>query len=248
MLLRSWLRAFRYVHYRKLKSYYQPGEHRADEVRKLFSTIAPRYDFINDLQSFGLHRHWKRQLLNLAAPKSGERALDICCGTGDITAGLAQRGALVCGLDFTAEMLGIAARKWPEPDWVQGDAQNLPFPDQSFDIVTVGYGLRNLADWQRGVSEMRRVAKRGGRLLILDFGKPHNPLWRRIYFAYLRFAIPMHGRVFCGNAAAYGYILESLKGYAAQEGVAAELQKIGCLDVRTTNLLGGIMSIHFARA
>ena len=94
---------------------------------------------------------------------------------------------------------------------------------------------------------MRRVAKPGARLLILDFGKPRNALWRKLYFAYLRLAVPMHGRVFCGNAAAYGYILESLKSYPAQEGVAAELHKIGCADVRTTDLLGGIMSIHFAR-
>ena len=145
-------------------------------------------------------------------------------------------------------MLSVAARKYPEIFWVKADAQQIPFPDQSFDIVTVGYGLRNLADWQRGLSEMRRVVKPGGRLLILDFGKPRNPLWRAVYFRYLRVAVPMHGRVFCGNAAAYAYILESLQNYPAQEGVAAELQKIGCTDVRTINLLGGVMSIHFARA
>jgi demethylmenaquinone methyltransferase/2-methoxy-6-polyprenyl-1,4-benzoquinol methylase len=230
------------------KSYYHPGEHRAHEVRELFGAIAPRYDLINDLQSFGLHRWWKRRLIHLAAPKKGERALDICCGTGDIAAGLAQRGATVYGLDFTAQMLGIAARKWREPRWVQADAQQIPFPTECFDIVTVGYGLRNLADWQRGVSEMRRVARPGGRLLILDFGKPRHALWRAVYFAYLRCAVPVHGRVFCGNAAAYAYILESLKDYPAQEGVAAELQKIGCTEVRTLNLLGGVMSIHFARA
>ena len=230
------------------KTYYQPGEHRVTEVRKLFGAIAPRYDLVNDLQSFGLHRRWKRQLIDLAASKQGDRALDICCGTGDIAAGLAARGATVCGLDFTAQMLAIAARKWNAPTWVQGDAQEIPFGDGSFDIVTVGYGLRNLADWQRGISEMRRVAKRGGRLLILDFGKPQNPLWRRMYFAYLRIGVPVYGACFAGNGAAYTYILESLKHYPAQEGIAAELQKIGCSEVRTINLLGGIMSIHFARA
>ena len=186
--------------------------------------------------------------MRLAAPRSGERALDICCGSGDIAAALARRGATAYGLDFSAEMLAIASRKLPQLPWVQADALQVPFPDKSFDIVTVGYGLRNLADLQRGISEMRRVAKTGGRLLILDFGKPRNPVWRAIYFAYLHRAVPLHGRVFCGDAAAYAYILESLKNYPAQEGIAAELQQIGCTQVQTINLLGGIMSIHFVRA
>ena len=247
MLLRAWIRAFGYHHHGSLKSYYQPGENRAAEVRRLFGAIAPRYDLINDLQSFWLHRLWKRRLVDLAAPKQGERALDVCCGTGDIAAELGHRGAKVFGLDFSAEMLTVGARKHSKPVWIQGDAQQLPFSDQSFDIVSVGYGLRNLASWQVGIAEMRRVAKPGGRLLILDFGKPPNPLWRALYFAYLRLAVPLHGQVFCGNAAAYAYILESLKNYPAQQGVAAELEKIGCTEVRTINLLGGIMSIHFAR-
>ena len=231
-----------------VKSYYQPGEHRAAEVRRLFGAIAPRYDLINDLQSFWLHRQWKRQLVDFAAPKAGERALDVCCGTGDIAAELEQRGAKVLGLDFSAEMLAVGARKHSKPLWIQGDAQQLPFPDQCFDIVTVGYGLRNLASWQRGISEMRRVAKPNGRLLILDFGKPPNALWRALYFAYLRLAVPVHGQMFGGNAAAYAYILESLNHYPAQEGITAELTRIGCKDLRTINLLGGIMSIHFARS
>jgi len=217
-------------------------------VRNLFGAIAPRYDLINDLQSFWLHRLWKRRLLHLSEPKNGDRALDVCCGTGDIASGLAQRGATVCGLDFSAEMLAVATRKRPQPLWIQGDAQHLPFRDQIFDIVTVGYGLRNLTDWRLGISEMRRVAKPGARLLFLDFGKPQNPLWRTVYFAYLRTAVPVHGKIFCGNAAAYAYILESLRDYPAQAGVAAELENAGCREVRTINLLGGVMSIHFACA
>lgn len=217
-------------------------------MRELFGAIAPRYDLINDLQSFGLHRLWKRRLVNLAAPRPHERALDVCCGTGDLAAGLARRGAMVCGLDFSLPMLAVALKRAPAIQWLQADAQEVPFPDKYFDIVTVGYGLRNLASWQRGIEEMRRVAKPGGRLLILDFGKPANALWRAVYFAYLRRAVPLHGRVFCGNAAAYAYILESLENYPAQEGVAAELDRIGCAQVRTINLLGGIMSIHCALA
>lgn len=230
------------------ESYYQPGDRRAAEVQALFGAIASRYDFINDLQSFWLHRLWKTRLVRLAAPQPTERALDLCCGTGDIASALVQRGPSVCGLDFSSPMLAVARARTAQVQWLQADAQQIPLPDNYFDIVTVGYGLRNLSDWQRGLAEMRRVSKPGARLLILDFGKPRNPLWRTLYFAYLRRAVPLHGRVFCGNAAAYAYILESLENYPAQEGVAAELQRLGCTEVRTINLLGGVMSIHYALA
>jgi demethylmenaquinone methyltransferase/2-methoxy-6-polyprenyl-1,4-benzoquinol methylase len=130
---------------------------------------------------------------------------------------------------------------------VQGDAQQLPFPDQSFDIVTVGYGLRNLADWRAGLKEMARVAKPGGRLLVLDFGKPENPLWRNIYFGYLRLFVPLLGLVVSGSASAYSYILESLKHYPAQKGVAATMDELGLKDVRIVNFLGGVMTINYGR-
>jgi demethylmenaquinone methyltransferase/2-methoxy-6-polyprenyl-1,4-benzoquinol methylase len=130
---------------------------------------------------------------------------------------------------------------------VQGDAQQLPFPDQSIDIVTVGYGLRNLADWRAGLKEMARVAKPGGRLLVLDFGKPENPLWRNIYFGYLRLFVPLLGLVVSGSASAYSYILESLKHYPAQKGVAATMDELGLKDVRIVNFLGGVMTINYGR-
>jgi demethylmenaquinone methyltransferase/2-methoxy-6-polyprenyl-1,4-benzoquinol methylase len=235
--------------------FFDPGEQRATKVKALFGKIAPRYDLVNDLQSFGLHRYWKRRLVIVAAPRPGERALDLCCGTGDLAFALARRGGEVVGLDFSQPMLGMALAKakgqrpkfkvQTTPSFVQGDAQELPFRADSFAIVTMGYGLRNLADWESGLREMQRVTKPGGRILVLDFGKPNNPLWRGIYFGYLRFFVPLLGRVFCGDAAAYGYILESLKHYAAQQGVAAKMQELGLVQCRTINLLGGVMSINF---
>lgn len=150
------------------------------------------------------------------------------------------------GLDFSLPMLALARQRTQRVQWIQGDAQALPFPDKYFDLVTVGYGLRNLADWRRGIAEMQRVSKPEARLAILDFGKPRNPLWRALYLAYLRRTTPWTGRLFYANPAAYTYIVESLENYPAQEGVAAELQRIGCAEVRTISLLGGIMSIHFA--
>ncbi len=150
-------------------------------------------------------------------------------------------------------MLEIAAGRRPKnqqpgetnPKFIQGDAQQLPFPDKSFDVVTVGYGLRNLASWMTGLREMFRVAKPGARLVVLDFGKPSNRLWRAIYFGHLRCSVPLIGRLFCSNAEAYAYILESLKHYPAQEGVAEKMRELNLSNVRVINLLGGAMAINY---
>ncbi len=247
--------------------FFDPGRQRAAKVHDLFSRIAPRYDLINDLQSFGLHRRWKQRVIQMAQPQPGQRALDLCCGTGDLALGLAQRGVRVVGLDFTARMLEVASGRTsgirkPEPQaadhasrvthhasypprFLRGDAQLIPFPDDSFDIVTVGYGLRNLADWETGLREMRRVARPGGRLVVLDFGKPDNRLWRGLYFGYLKLFVPCLGLIFCGSASAYAYILESLKHYPAQQGVGAKMRELELANVRIVTLLGGVMSINY---
>jgi demethylmenaquinone methyltransferase/2-methoxy-6-polyprenyl-1,4-benzoquinol methylase len=122
---------------------------------------------------------------------------------------------------------------------------HLDFEDNRFDIVSVGYGLRNLSSWEQGLREMHRVAKPGGRLLVLDFGKPDNRLWRACYFAYLRFFVPVVGKLFCGDAGTHAYILESLQHYPAQNGVAEAMRRLGCRDVRIVNLIGGAMSINY---
>jgi demethylmenaquinone methyltransferase/2-methoxy-6-polyprenyl-1,4-benzoquinol methylase len=233
--------------------FYAPGETRAAKVSDLFARIARRYDLINDLQSFGLHRSWKRRVAELARVTPGARALDLCCGTGDLAFALAQRGADVTGLDFSPQMLEVAAarlKKIPNsefriPNFMQGDAQQLPFAENTFEIVTVGYGLRNLASWERGLEEMQRVARPGARLIVLDFGKPPNAAWRAIYFAHLKMSVPLIGLLFCGNASAYGYILESLKHYPAQLAVAEKMRALKLTNVRVLNLLGGAMAINY---
>ena len=275
--------------------FFEPGSQRATKVNELFTKIAPRYDLINDLQSFGLHRYWKRRLIRLAAPRAGLQALDVCCGTGDLALALARKGAEVVGIDFSERMLQVARRKAqrskrrlqgrpgdsrPEgprprdstipqpasepqlsaprvdrsappsafhanPRFVQADALKLPFADNSFDLVTIGYGLRNLASLETGLREMQRVARPGGRILSLDFGKPDNRLWRSVYFGYLRFFVPWLGRVFVGDAGAYAYILKSLMHYPAQRGVADCMRQLGLGNVGIVSLLGGIMSINY---
>jgi demethylmenaquinone methyltransferase/2-methoxy-6-polyprenyl-1,4-benzoquinol methylase len=232
--------------------FYAPGETRAAKVNDLFARIARHYDLINDLQSFGLHRTWKRRVSELAKVSPGARALDLCCGTGDLAFALAQRGADVTGLDFSPQMLEVAAARQrhlksqiSNLKFIQGDAQQLPFAENSFDIVTAGYGLRNLTSWERGLEEMRRVARPGARLIVLDFGKPANAVWRAVYFAHLKMSVPLIGLLFCGNASAYAYILESLKHYPAQLAVAEKMRQLQLTNVCVINLLGGAMAINY---
>ena len=232
--------------------FYDAGNQRAAKVNDLFAAIARRYDLINDLQSFGLHRLWKRRVANLARIRGGDRALDLCCGTGDIALALARRDATTTGLDFSKHMLEVAKGRGEKagagsrkPQFIQGDAQQIPFPDQTFDVVTVGYGLRNLTSWERGLEEMVRVAKPGARLIVLDFGKPANRLWQKVYFTHLRCSVPLIGLLFCGNASAYAYILESLKHYPAQLAVAEKMRGLKLANVRVINLLGGAMAINY---
>jgi demethylmenaquinone methyltransferase/2-methoxy-6-polyprenyl-1,4-benzoquinol methylase len=228
--------------------YYQTGERKGARVADLFGAIATRYDLINDLQSLGLHRRWKKLLVKMAEVRPGMKALDLCCGTGDIAFALNRAGAEVVGLDFSPAMLDVARergrRAGSAVQFVSGDAQKAPFSDSMFDIVTIGYGLRNLASWERGLEEMARVARPGGRLLVLDFGTPDFAPWRALYFAYLRGAVPLLGKVFCHDSDTHAYILESLRDYPAQRGVAEKLKSMNCRDVVTRNLLGGAMSIH----
>jgi demethylmenaquinone methyltransferase / 2-methoxy-6-polyprenyl-1,4-benzoquinol methylase len=231
--------------------FYVEGEQRSEKVNDLFARVAPRYDLINDLQSFGLHRAWKRRLVRMADVQPGDHALDVCCGTGDIAFALARAGAQVNAVDFSEAMLAVARGRALKvspaciPEFRQADALKLPFGDNSFGIVSVGYGLRNLLNWEAGLREMHRVARPGGRLLVLDFGKPDNAAWRSVYFTYLRCIVPLFGRLCCGDAATHAYILESLKRYPAQHGVARAMRELGCGGLRTVNLVGGAMSINY---
>jgi demethylmenaquinone methyltransferase/2-methoxy-6-polyprenyl-1,4-benzoquinol methylase len=221
------------------------------KVDRLFGAIAARYNLVNDIQSLGLHRVWKRRVVVLANLKEGETGLDICCGTGDIAIGLAKRGGSIVGMDLNRPMLHQAAaclakRGEQRVSFAQADALNLPLGNQSLDLVTIGYGLRNLANMEDGLREITRVLKSGGRLLILDFGKPANRLLRSAYYLYLAWMLPVFGWLCCGNASAYAYILDSLKKYPAQKGVASMLGLLGYEPVQIIDIMRGTMSIHIA--
>lgn len=223
--------------------FYKPGDERATQVNQLFRTIARRYDVLNDLMSAGLHRLWKRRLVKLAGQPRD--VLDLCCGTGDIALRFPGR---VIGADFTAEMLQVAqTRRASAVGWVRADALQLPFPADAFDVVTVGYGLRNLADLPRGLREIHRVLRPGGRLLTLDFGKPESVVLRRLYFAYLRTTVPVLGKLFCGDWETHAYILTSLEHYPAQRGVRSLMADAGFIECGFEEFLGGTMAINFGR-
>ena len=224
---------------------------RGPRVREMFSRIAARYDFVNDLMSLGLHRRWKAAAVRIALDGASKapRVLDLCCGSGDLAFRAEAAGAQqVVGADFTLPMLTIARQRQAAAQsacrFVQADALALPFSDAAFDAVTVAYGLRNVADLPAALSEMRRVLAPGGRIAILDFGKPDNAAVRALYGAWLRAAMPLVGRLFHGDADTYRYIPESLERYPAQRGVERLMRDAGFVHTRWQNRMLGAMGIN----
>jgi len=231
-------------------------DQRAPKVREMFSLLAGKYDLVNDVMSAGLHRKWKRDTIRLAlAGRTGPlRVLDLCCGTGDLAFLAANRaaGARVAGVDFTLPMLEVARKRRLGGEgraaFAQGDALRLPFPDGVFDVVTIAYGLRNVADLERALGEMRRVLAPGGRLVVLDFGKPANPLAASLYQGFLHTVMPFVGWLFHRDPETYLYIPESLKSFPAQTGVEALMRTAGFVNARHENRLLGTMGLNVGEA
>lgn len=225
-----------------------PEEKRA-YVRSLFGGIASRYDLTNDVMSFGLHRRWKRHLLDLAELPEEGRILDLAAGTGDL-AGAAARETegVVVALDLTREMLetGIGRHGGDAISWIQGDALDLPFPDRSFDRVLVGYGLRNLADLEAGLREILRCLRPGGRLVSLDFARPHSEPLRSLYFRYLEASTAVVGWLLHRDPEAYLYIPESLRRFPDQDALVELLEEAGFSRFGYVDLMFGTMAVHFA--
>jgi ubiquinone/menaquinone biosynthesis methyltransferase len=220
------------------------GKHRY--VRRLFATIADRYDFITTVLSYGQDRRWKEHLIRLAAILPSERVLDVACGTGDLLFAAAQHARRAIGVDLTLRMLQLARAKQEVP-LVAGDMLALPFGDAQFDVVTTGYGLRNVPDLGAAIREIHRVLVPGGRLLSLDFNRPENGLVRAAYLVYLTIVGSALGFLLHRDPDTYRYIPESIRNYPGAAGVARLLSAEGFRDVRVVPLLGGLMTIHTAR-
>jgi demethylmenaquinone methyltransferase/2-methoxy-6-polyprenyl-1,4-benzoquinol methylase len=231
-----------------LRSTISTPEGKRHYVRRLFATIADRYDFITRFLSYGQDRRWKRRLIEFAELTASDRVLDLACGTGDL---LFRAAAIVrrpMGLDLTHRMLQLAARRSRyDVALVAGDMTALPLADAAFDVVTTGYGLRNVPDLDRALEEIHRVLAPGGRLVSLDFNRPSNAAVRFLYLAYLTLVGSALGFVLHGDPDTYRYIPESIRNYPGARGVARMMESRGFRDVLVIPVLGGLMAIHVAR-
>ena len=227
-------------------------------VRRLFATIANRYDFITRFLSYGQDQRWKRRLIELAKIGPSDRVLDLACGTGDIAEMAARRARSAVGLDVTLRMLQLARVRGPDSRSGRGGADPhrihlicadmlaLPFSAGQFDVVTIGYGLRNVPDLAHASHEIHRVLAPGGRMLSLDFNRPERAIVRAVYLAYLTVVGSALGWALHGDPDTYRYIPESIRNYPGAHGVARLLEQHEFTNVRVIPVLGGFMSIHVA--
>jgi demethylmenaquinone methyltransferase / 2-methoxy-6-polyprenyl-1,4-benzoquinol methylase len=219
------------------------GQLAPDDVRRMFDRIAPVYDAMNHAMTAGLDRRWRR-LTAAAVVRPGDHVLDDCCGTGDLAIAARRAGGEVTGLDFSERMLARARRKAPDLEWVQGDATELPFPDDAFDVATVGFGIRNV-ELEAGLRELARVVRPGGRLGCLEITRPRG-LLRPFFRLWFDGVVPLAGKVLPGGAA-YTYLPASVRRFPGPEDLAAAMERAGFTDVRWRLLGGGIVALHEAR-
>lgn len=225
-------------------------ESKKQHNRRLFATIAHRYDLITRLLSFGRDQSWKRRVIAEARVRAGDRVLDLACGTGDLTFAAEACGAAATGLDLTPAMIHLAcekaASKGSQVRWLVGDICALPVADQRFTVVTAGYGLRNVPDLAGALHEIHRVLVPGGRLCALDFDKPDAPWLRAVYLGYLNVVGGTLGWLLHRDPDTYRYIPASIQRYPGARGVKAMMEAVGFVDVRHIRVLGGFMAIHVA--
>ena len=223
----------------------------AEVISGMFDSIAGKYDRMNRAMSLGIDRLWRRRFVRslLRDLPAGGALLDLACGTGDLTQALARKGFVVTGLDISARMMEVGAAKCrdldPQPQFVLGSAEQIPFPDGSFDAVTIAFGLRNFDRRAQCLQEIRRVLRPGGRLAVLDFAVPKNRLWRAIYLTYFKNAVRLLGRL-AGSAGAYDYFVESVLAFPRYEELCAELAEAGLRDVSYQAYSGGIACAYRA--
>jgi demethylmenaquinone methyltransferase/2-methoxy-6-polyprenyl-1,4-benzoquinol methylase len=218
------------------------------DVAAMFDDVAKRYDLTNDILSLGQDRRWRTAVVDAVDAKPGERVLDLAAGTGTSSQPFADRGAEVVPCDFSQGMLRVGKRAKPHLPFTAGDGTRLPFADDTFDAVTISFGLRNIVDPDAGLREMRRVTRPGGRLVVCEFSHPTWAPFRTVYIEYLMKTLPAIARAVSSSPDAYVYLAESIRAWPDQAGLAARIHAAGWGSVRWRNLSGGIVALHHATA
>jgi demethylmenaquinone methyltransferase/2-methoxy-6-polyprenyl-1,4-benzoquinol methylase len=221
----------------------QPGVLEEGQVRAMFDRISGFYDLLNTVMTVGLHHRWRSRAVDLAAVGRGSRVLDVACGTGDLAIELARREVEVVGSDFSEEMLAVARRKAPELRFEQANALDLPYADDEYDAATVGFGARNFSDLDRGLAEMARVVRPGGRVVVLEITTPTKPPLSTFYRFWFDRLVPAMGRI-AGDSDAYEYLPSSVKRFPGPEGLAASMERAGLERIRWVLTAGGIIALH----
>jgi len=232
------------------------GKDKAAYVQDTFDSIAKHYDLMNTLMSLGLDKRWRRLAVRQVQAEPGKQMLDVCCGTGQISLELAatvgERGKIT-GLDFSTKMLDVAVKNLAQSscqgniEFIQGDALALPFADNSFDGVTIGWGLRNLQDIDLGIREMMRVVKPGGWVVSLDMAKPTLPLFKQGYWFYFEKLVPMMGKIWSGKYGAYRYLYDSARAFPTQQALAKRFGACGLQAAGHRDLAGGVVALVYGQ-
>lgn len=216
----------------------------------MFNQLAPTYDLLNTVLSMGLHKVWEQRLVDALPLTKTDRCLDLCTGTGALVPRLAKRFQKIIGADISPEMLAVGKRRWStitNCEWVEADAQALPFEADTFDAVTVAYGVRNLPDPERGLQEMWRVTREGGALAALEFGQPRNRLWRAIFSLYSSVIIPRIGGLVSGQRSAYRYLPKTSASFPCGAAFEELMRRAGWSVERTISLCGGVAFMYLGR-
>ncbi len=234
-----------------VKPYRNIEEGKKEQVAKMFNNIAPKYDFLNHILSLGIHKRWRKKAVKILRPLEPKRILDIATGTGEFALTLMQLNPdKVVGIDIAEAMLAVGRKKIAKKnltdkiDLLEGDSENIQFPDNSFDAITVAFGVRNFENLERGLTEMCRVVRPGGKVLILELSKPHVFPIRQLYKFYFFNILPLWGRLFSKDKAAYMYLPESVAAFPDGDDFLRIYEKCGFKNVRQIRLTFGIASIY----
>lgn len=230
-----------------------PVDEKVKRVAGVFDSVAGKYDLMNDMMSMGVHRLWKKFTIELSGVRKGNKVLDIAGGTGDLTmqfSRLVGEDGEVILADINASMLKVGRDRLLDRGYggnirfVQANAEALPFPDNHFDVITIAFGLRNVTDKDKALKDMARILKPGGRLLVLEFSKPTNPLMSKAYDLYSFTALPLMGKLLAGDSDSYRYLAESIRMHPDQETLKEMMQNAGLSDVEYHNMTSGVVALH----